>query len=148
MSRKLPGEKNYGYRKLRVWQKVKELAVLVYHLTDNLSRRDWWLRSEMCRAALSVTGNIAEGYCRRYLADYLRFLDIARGSLGELGNYINFACEIGVASNTELNKLDHLYNETGYLLDKLISALESKSKAGDWERGMTVREESLIYNCP
>lgn len=70
------------FEDLRVWQQARVLANAVYDDTEGL--RDFDFRSQMRRAAVSSMNNIAEGFERRTDADFAHFLDVAKGSSGEV----------------------------------------------------------------
>src|SRR6267142_2604965 len=70
------------FEDLRVWQEARGLANAVYDATDSL--RDFVFRDQMRSAALSVMNNVSEGFERRTDADFAHFLDIAKGSAGEV----------------------------------------------------------------
>lgn len=74
--------KDQTFEKLEIWQEAVELAVRVYDLFRPC--RDFEFRAQIQKAAVSVSNNIAEGYERSSNADFIRFLDIARGSCGEV----------------------------------------------------------------
>jgi len=78
--------KLYGYKNLIAWQKADDLAAQVHEVTVHWEPGYYRLSDQMRSAAVSATSNIAEGYCRVSLGDYIRFCEIARGSLGELGS--------------------------------------------------------------
>ncbi len=80
--------KLYGYKNLLAWQATDELAARVHKLTTRFHSRYYKLANQMLGSASSAKANIAEGYCRNALGDYIRFCEIARGSLGELGSQI------------------------------------------------------------
>ncbi len=70
-----------NYKELTVWQKSMDLVEEVYRLLKLLPREEQYaLSDQLRRAAVSVPSNIAEGYGRHAAKDYLRFLNIARGS--------------------------------------------------------------------
>jgi len=82
-----------GFRELRVWQEAKALAVEVYQLIRRspLLDKDWGLKDQMQRAAVSVPSNIAEGDARKSDKDSIRFFHIALGSLSELITQVEIA---------------------------------------------------------
>jgi len=73
------------YRDLLVWQKAMTLVTEVYRKTKTFPREEvYGLTSQVRRSAVSIPSNIAEGYGRNSTSDYIRFLQIASGSLYEL----------------------------------------------------------------
>ena len=73
---------NRGYMKLEVWQKAMELYQMVNRATAE-SKIGFKMRGQITDAALSVPSNIAEGYSRRSIREYIQFLYIALASLSE-----------------------------------------------------------------
>ncbi|MBI2886371.1 MAG: four helix bundle protein [Chloroflexi bacterium] len=140
-----PEEERKGYKKLRAWQKADELASTVFRAVWRTQTIPPWLREQVCKSALSVPANIAEGYSRGSLADYLRFLDIARGSLGETEYYVGFMAENGLINASIAEKLLSLLSDTGGLLFGLIRSLAQKQKAGTWKHRASVNDEQASY---
>ena len=122
-----------GFRKLVAWQKADELASAVFQAMHK-SQSPPWLVSQATRAAVSVPANIAEGYARGALRDYLRFLDIARGSLAELEYYLHFMVTNQLLEPSAYDNLTHIHSEVGNLLVALIRSLRLKLKEGSWDR--------------
>ena len=84
------------FEDLLVWQKAKALSVQVYRATETGTfARDFGLRTQIQRAAVSVMSNIAEGFDRNSRAEFARFLTIARGSAGEVRSQVHLAQELG-----------------------------------------------------
>ena len=72
----------FKFERLAVWQKALEYADAVYSCTEDFpTRENFGLSSQLRRAAVSVSSNIAEGNSRTSKADYARFIEIAYGSL-------------------------------------------------------------------
>jgi len=134
-----------GYKKLRAWQKADDLACAAFAEMSRPSEKPRWLVSQVSRAAVSVPANIAEGNSRGSLGDYLRFLDIALGSLGELEYYLHFMRRNALLTTEDADRLDTLQSETGRLLVGLFKALKAKAREGSWDRGRAVREELGTY---
>src|SRR5262245_25957157 len=85
-----------GYRDLHVWRRARSLAIDVFRVTSGSSfRREFGLRDQMRRAAVSIPSNIAEGHDRGSHRDSVRFLFYARGSLAELATQADIADAVG-----------------------------------------------------
>ena len=73
------------FEEMEVWQKSRELIKLIYSLTLKKEfARDFSLRDQIRRAAVSVLSNIAAGYERESKKEFLRFLLIAKGSVSDV----------------------------------------------------------------
>lgn len=89
-------DRERGFRGLEVWKRSKDLAVRVYRVTrSGPLARDYGLRDQMQRAAVSVCSNIAEGAERDAIKDSIRFFQMAKGSAAELATQLEIAREIG-----------------------------------------------------
>ncbi len=84
------------HRKLRVFDDAHALVPSIYKITKDFPKDEWYgLRAQIRRAAVSVPANIVEGNARRGTAEYVNFLNIARGSAGELAYLVLLASELG-----------------------------------------------------
>lgn len=91
------------HTKLRAFQLADEVALLTYKATQAFpASEQFGLSSQMRRSAVSVASNIVEGSARATNADYVRFLDIAFGSLRELEYQISLAARLNYLSTNEL----------------------------------------------
>ncbi|MFW6374574.1 MAG: four helix bundle protein, partial [Thermodesulfobacteriota bacterium] len=112
-----------GFKNLIVWKKSKDLAVEVYRITRmGYFNRDYALRDQLRRSAVSIPSNIAEGDERGSNKDSVRFLFIAKGSLAELMTQIEIAHEIGYLNKEIFFTLEKRCIEIGKMLGSLIKA--------------------------
>jgi four helix bundle protein len=110
-----------NYRNLLVWRRARPLAIEVCRTTGHGAfRREWGLRDQMRRAAISVPNNIAEGNERGTDRDGARFLYYARGSLAELSTQIDIACEIGLLAAPLAEQWIRECDELGRIVGALI----------------------------
>lgn len=115
-----------GFKKLIVWEKAYKLALDIYVVTKKFPKDEiYGLVSQMRRASVSISANIAEGYERQYRKEYIQFLMIAKGSLGELETYLLFSRDLDYLKEEEYNNLDIKRQEVGKLLRGLIKAMQS-----------------------
>ncbi len=121
---------NRGYMKLEVWQRSLDLFVLAFRLSTEVS--DFKIKSQFRDAAQSVSANIAEGYGRRSLLEYLQFLYIAKGSLAEALTRAMGLQNVKLVSGADFEDFDKLHYEVENKLLRLIESLETKRKANDW----------------
>jgi four helix bundle protein len=100
------------YRDLIAWQVAFQLGLEVYKATMSFPKHEiYGLTSQLRRAGVSVAANIAEGYERRGKIEFARFLDIARGSLGD-----------------EYDKLDALRIRSAKLVGGLLNSLDAPKR--------------------
>ena len=82
----------HRFEDIESWQKARRLARRIYELTGNGDfARDFGLRDQIRRAAVSIMSNIAEGFERDSRREFARFLDIARASTGEVRSQLYVA---------------------------------------------------------
>jgi four helix bundle protein len=121
---------NRGYMKLDVWQRGMDLFEQAFKLASSIA--DFKLRSQFTDAAQSAPANVAEGYGRRSLPEYIQFLYIAKGSLAES---LTRACGLRrgkLISEVDFENFDKLHYEAENKLLALISSLEMKRANYDW----------------
>jgi four helix bundle protein len=107
---------------LKTWKESHKLLLLIYRETKKFPKEEMFcLTSQMRRAALSVTSNIAEGFGRQGLKEKIQFFYLAQGSLTELKNQILAAKDIGYIDKKILDELALQANVSHQLLQGLIT---------------------------
>jgi four helix bundle protein len=137
--------KNRGYQQLRVWQDAIEFYRLTSHVFRKLPYELKRVGSQAIAASDSVHRNIAEGYCRRSIREYLNFLNIALGSLGESVSGLHAYRTAGQISDDDFSALDVLAYKLENGLLKLVESLERKKLDGDWIDKLIVKESNETY---
>ncbi len=96
----------FGFEKLEVWKTSIEFDKKIYNATQKFPQNEiYTLTSQMRRAAVSISSNIAEGVTKKSMKDQARFSKIAFGSLMEVLNQLILAKELNYINQEELNKL-------------------------------------------
>ena len=109
-----------GYRDLLVWQKGIALAKWIYALTKSFpSEEKFGLVSQMRRAAVSISSNIAEGQARRTTGEFIQFLSHAEGSVAELDTQLFLSVELGFLSPEQAAPSLELISELRRMLNGL-----------------------------
>lgn len=113
-----------SYRDLIVWQKAMALVSQVYLLTCRFPKDEQFgLTFQLRRSVVSIPSNIAEGNGRGTTQDYIRFLQIARGSLFEAQTQIDIALQLGFATQEQSEPILSLASEVERMLNSIISKL-------------------------
>ncbi len=95
-----------SFEDLIVWQRAIAFVKQVYLITDEGGlKRDFGLKDQIRRAAVSISTNIAEGFERSSRKEYLQFLNIAKGSAGEVRSLCRVAFDVGYLSESMYNEL-------------------------------------------
>ncbi|MBA4320837.1 MAG: four helix bundle protein [Flavobacterium sp.] len=111
---------------LNSWQEAHKLVLYIYKITKNFPKSEiFGLTSQMQRAAVSITSNIAEGFGRQGYKDKVNFYYMAQGSLTELKNQLFIARDIFYINNKDFNDIQ-LQLETAH---RLLQGLITKSKS-------------------
>jgi four helix bundle protein len=110
-----------NFKKLLVWQRSKDLAVRIYKLTESGSfGKDFGLRDQMRRSAVSIPSNVAEGDNLNSDKQSTRHFYIARGSVAELLTQLIISSEIGYLKGEIFEEFENSCNEIGAMLTSLI----------------------------
>jgi four helix bundle protein len=123
---------NRGYMQLDVCVKSIELYKLIAKIVYAESRIDFKVRSQIVDSALSVPSNIAEGYSRRSIKEYIQFLYIALASMSETFTRSIGLMEAGLVTEKQFREIDALHYEIENKLIKLVESLEKKKHSGTW----------------
>lgn len=114
------------FKKLRVWEKARELATAVYRVTQHFPQHEQYgLTSQMRRAAVSVGSNIAEGCGRAAEPEKARFFRIAAGSLSELEFQTIIARDLRYVEQSGADDLASRIEELGRMLGALTNRIKA-----------------------
>lgn len=109
-----------GYRDLLVWQKGIATSKLTYALTKTFPAEEkFGLVSQMRRAAVSISSNIAEGQARHTTREFILFISYAEGSVAELDTQLHRAVELDFTSKADTKACSELINEMRRMLNSL-----------------------------
>jgi four helix bundle protein len=116
-----------GHRDLPAWRQCHAVALAVYRATDRLPESErYGLRTQLRRAAASVSANVAEGYGRFGAAEFARGISIAMGSLAEVDALLALARDLGYIDDDAFREIDGLRDATGASLYALHRHLRGR----------------------
>jgi four helix bundle protein len=114
------------FEDLLVWQKGMEIVKQVYLVSrEGELCKDFALRDQLRRAAISIPTNIAEGFERSSRKEYVNFLNFAKGSTGEVRSLLNVAFELGYLESSKYQELRNAVMELSRYLSNQIKSLRS-----------------------
>jgi len=120
------------FKHIIAWQIGHSFVVLVYRKCHRIPEFEkYGFVSQLTRAAISITANIAEGVQKVSKADKLRFLNISQGSLAECMNYIILGRDLNYFTDQDYQELNDAIRVTSFFLDKYISGVEGNSGIKD-----------------
>lgn len=118
-------KKIQSFTDLNVWQEAHKLVLSVYKITRKFAQSEvFGLTSQMRRAAVSITSNIAEGFSRHFSKEKIQFYSIAHGSLTELQNQLLIARDVGYLDNEHFHQL----SDQSVIVHKLLNAFIKKTR--------------------
>ena len=112
------------FEEIIAWQEGRKLVKQVYALTrvGDFSR-DYGLRDQIQRAAVSICSNIAEGFERRGNREFIKYLWIAKGSAAEVSSQIYHVLDVGYISQEQFNGVYDAAKRIGSLIHRLIASI-------------------------
>src|SRR5437773_8960599 len=119
------------FEDIEAWKKGRELRKAVYaHSKRGEFAKDFALKDQIRRAALSVTSNIAEGFERDGNKEFRQFLSNAKGSCGEVRDQLYTALDEKYVSQQQFDELYQLASETSRLISGLMKYLQQSELRG------------------
>ncbi len=115
-----------SFEDLEVWKRSCRVAVEIYELLKDC--RDFGIKDQLTRSAVSIPSNIAEGAERDSKPEFIRFLNIAKGSAAELRTQLYIAQRIGIISPSDTNQLIPELKEISSMLQGLIYSIKNQLK--------------------
>ena len=123
------------FEDLIAWQKARELTKNIYQITNKGELlKDFGLRDQVRRSAVSVMSNIAEGFERGGRAEFHQFLVIAKGSCAELRSQLYVALDADFLDTPTYQKLNSLAEETSRIIGGLRSAVSRQKTVARLQR--------------
>lgn len=114
-----------GYHKLVIWQKARELVLLIYKYTENFPRtEEFGLKGQLRRAAVSVVLTIVEGHRKQSKKEFLHFLDIAAGSLAEVEAAWELSLDLGFITEAVYEEVENKRMEEAVVLNAFIKGVK------------------------
>ena len=115
------------FEDMPIWRLAKDLAVEIYRITkDAKFRRDFGLVDQIRRASISISSNVAEGFERGSKREFVQFLYVAKGSLGEVRSQLQVSSELGYIDKEEFGSLLLQTYDLSKQLGSFISSLKKK----------------------
>ena len=119
------------FEEIECWKKARELTRRVYELSGKASfGRDFGLRDQIRRVAVSIMSNIAEGYDRSARGEFIQFLATAKGSAAEVRSQLYVAVDQGHIGESDFTEVSALAAETGRMVGGLMNYLRGSRYKG------------------
>lgn len=121
------------FEDLKVWQAAVACTKLIYDISNTKQfSRDFGLRDQIRRAIVSVSSNIVEGFEKNSNNEFIRFLRIAKGSVGEARNQLYLAFIVKHISKEEFDSINQSLEDLARQLGRFINYLVEQRKAGQF----------------
>ena len=124
---------NRGFRKLRVWREAIELYTFEKKILDKIRGISFKIKDQVLASGFSISSNLAEGYCRKSIKEYIQFVNVALGSAGENYSQMYALLKSREISQATFDEFDGRHYSAETKLINLAKSLARKMKTGqDW----------------
>ena len=122
---------NRGFRKLNVWREAVDLYVFEKRILDQIRGISFKIKDQILASAFSISSNLAEGYCRKSIKEYIQFVNVALGSTGENYSQMYALLRSGEISQGTFDEFDKRHYGVDNKLINLAKSLSKKMKTDD-----------------
>ena len=120
------------FEEIKAWQEARELAKDVYELTrEGELSKDFGLKDQIQRAAVSAGSNIAEGFARNGNKEFIKFLWIAKGSAAEVQSQLYTIKDVEYISESQFQQVYDKAESCSILIYRLIKVLRNSEYSGE-----------------
>lgn len=124
---------NRGFRKLWVWREAIDIYVFEKKVLGQIRGISFKIRDQILASSFSISSNLAEGYCRKSIKEYIQFVNVALGSCGENYSQMYALLKSGEIPKDIFDEFDRLHYSVENKLINLAKSLSKKTKIGqDW----------------
>ena len=124
---------NRGFRKLRVWREAIDVYAFEKKVLGEVKVLPFKIRDQVLDSAFSMSSNLAEGYCRKSIKEYIQFVNVALGSAGENYSQMYALLKSKEVSQGVFDEFDKRHYSVENKLINLAKSLSKKMKTGqDW----------------
>jgi four helix bundle protein len=136
------------FEEIEAWQKARELVREIYRISNHGPfSRDFGLRDQIRRASVSIMSNIAEGFERDGTGEFIQYLSMVKGSLGEVKSQLYVAFDLGYLDEQMSHRLSESVSVTGRMVAGLIKYLrQSKLKGAKYKRASARKPHPVTRN--
>lgn len=119
------GEKVQKFEDLAVWQKAQDIACDIYASFSPL--KDYFFKDQICRASISISSNIAEGFEKKSAKEFLRYLEISKTSANEVRSLLHLALRLNFIQQEKQADLLEQIQSIGKMLYALMNVIRVKN---------------------
>ena len=120
------------FEEIKAWQEARALAKMVYDATRHGGlAKDFGLKDQIQRAAVSVASNIAEGFARNWNKEFVKFLWIAKGSATEVQSQLYTAKDVGYITDDIFKAIYDKAESCSMLIYRFIKSLRNSEYSGE-----------------
>lgn len=125
--------KIHKFEDLEIWNLSLKITKTIYDLTSTKEfNKDYELKSQIRRAVISISSCIVEGFEKNNNNEFKRFLQISKGSCGEVRNQLYIALAVNHITNQEFNNINNMLIEEAGKIGAFISYLEKQKYLGNF----------------
>ena len=117
------------FEEILAWQKARELNKIIYNESNSQNfNKDYALKDQIRKATISIMSNIAEGFERKSSKEFTYFLNVAKGSSGELRSQLYICLDLNYITQDTFNQCQTLVSEISSMLSGFMNYLDKQNK--------------------